>query len=794
MAAAPRSSRLPSPASTTPAPASVPSVLPSTSSTVAPTNFGITPHRPVTAFTGLARPSTASVQQARQASIQRNLHGSSAGSSSLTAASAIPTSPKKKRKSGPPRSYTDTPASVSALHDFAAVSAPTTATICLTPRMLTILLIFPAEEIENVQTTLKTAGLVFNAVVSTTGPIFEDIELAFRDHCATNNIDYVAPSLATATPSPNTMSYVLLGPRGRANGRTWVEDPKSLTRFTFTLQSLRSAPYSHTPNNLGDGLLVIAIYLHPLTACSGQPTVSPIMCFPTGALDDVYSIHNHSTSNLLLLFRMALTLATAAHMPGSGAFAMAAWQNHLLMPREMDDHVTITASSVDEGARALIVLCLWLCSRPTSVKLKELVNEQFTSPRPTIENAHLGEKGLWGLRARIEQGVGRGPRNEVVARAVKILVSDGRFWTEREGYLTLCLHPSRSPIPYRFCISKATGLIFLLHFLFIGAPLPVSPFLFYTLFDGRVIASKFDVEFLANFMSHHSLSLIKRIAGVPLDQPLYSSTSEYCEEYQYLVNIPGVDPSMISPCRSEAEHAGISDCVVSFAQLGTVDIERYPDYLATGDGFNVVVEAFGGQDRPHHVLEWFATPCQELIKAAFDRQVKAASDILRFLFFEETNPADNPWGDNHEMIELISRFVIHYLLEPGHPHDPDKVIGALIDADSTAADSILRARLFLSVTTGSTLLPITPAGFKIKCLITHDHSEEYPTLDAQGNDDFGPDVVIDFRSCFKTFSLTNNARLRHLLVSDDAEKGKDTTFGRFFHGQLLAACNSYTSS
>ncbi|KAK6966923.1 hypothetical protein R3P38DRAFT_2590038, partial [Favolaschia claudopus] len=393
-----------------------------------------------------------------------------------------------------------------------------------------------------------------------------------------------------------------------------------------------------------------------------------------------------------------------------------------------------------------------------------------------------------------EQGVGRGPRNEVVARAVKILVSDGRFWTEREGYLTLCLHPSRSPIPYRFCISKATGLIFLLHFLFIGAPLPVSPFLFYTLFDGRVIASKFDVEFLANFMSHHSLSLIKRIAGVPLDQPLYSSTSEYCEEYQYLVNIPGVDPSMISPCRSEAEHAGISDCVVSFAQLGTVDIEHYPDYLATGDGFNVVVEAFGGQDRPHHVLEWFATPCQELIKAAFDRQVKAASDILRFLFFEETNPADNPWGDNHEMIELISRFVIHYLLEPGHPHDPDKVIGALIDADSTAADSILRARLFLSVTTGSTLLPITPAGFKIKCLITHDHSEEYPTLDAQGNDDFGPDVVIDFRSCFKTFSLTNNARLRHLLVSDDAEKGKDTTFGRFFHGQLLAACNSYTSS
>ncbi|KAK6988968.1 hypothetical protein R3P38DRAFT_2803911 [Favolaschia claudopus] len=328
-------------------------------------------------------------------------------------------------------------------------------------------------------------------------------------------------------------------------------------------------------------------------------------------------------------------------MPGSGAFAMAAWQNHLLMPREMDEHVTITASSVDEGARALIVLCLWLCSRRTSVKLKELVNEQFTSPRPTIENAHLGERGLWGLRARIsaqsaylsEQGVGRGPRNEVVARAVKILVSDGRFWTEREGYLTLCLHPSRSPIPYRFCVSKATGLIFLLHFLFIGAPLPVSPFLFYTLFDGRVIASKFDVEFLANFMSHHSLSLIKRIVGVSLDQPLYSSTSEYCEEYQYLVNIPGVDPSMISPCRSEAEHAGISDCVGSFAQLGTVDIEHYPDYLATGDGFNVVVEAFGGQDRPHHVLEeGDSHSCRgPLLPAEYQIRLKFANNRFAFI-------------------------------------------------------------------------------------------------------------------------------------------------------------------
>ncbi|KAK7006600.1 hypothetical protein R3P38DRAFT_2793715 [Favolaschia claudopus] len=261
-----------------PFPAKKGTVITSTQATITP---GPTlPHRPVAAFTGLPRPATASVQQARQSSIKRNLHGSGAGSSRASAAgssrvsavSSSPTSSNKQRKSGPPRSFTDTPASIPALNDFAAVTAVTAATCHLgnhlvwyfLPKVIYCALqldnsdfndtldLSPryfwksAEEIENVQTALQTAGLVFNVDVSTTGPIFEAIELGFRDHCATNNIDYVAPTLVAAIPSPNTMSYVLPGPRGRANGRTWVEDLKSLTRFTFTLQSLRSAPYSHT--------------------------------------------------------------------------------------------------------------------------------------------------------------------------------------------------------------------------------------------------------------------------------------------------------------------------------------------------------------------------------------------------------------------------------------------------------------------------------------------------------------------------------------------------------------------
>jgi hypothetical protein len=91
---------------------------------------------------------------------------------------------------------------------------------------------------------------------------------------------------------------------------------------------------------------------------------------------------------------------------------------------------------------------------------------------------------------------------------------------------------------------KAIGLLFLLHFLFIGAPVLASPFLFYTLFDGRKTASKFDRDFLAQFITPHSLSFISKIHGVPLDKPLYDSQAQECVEYQYLLNIPEVDVSI----------------------------------------------------------------------------------------------------------------------------------------------------------------------------------------------------------------------------------------------------------
>ncbi|KAJ7917058.1 hypothetical protein B0H13DRAFT_1870591 [Mycena leptocephala] len=611
------------------------------------------------------------------------------------------------------------------------------------------------DDIENAQTALQRANLVFMVPVQTSGPIFEAVNTAFQHHCQAHNIDYVAPARSASTPvTPNSVAWVLTGREGgELNGRTWVEDPKSLTRFTFTLQALRSSPFNNTPNNLGDGPFIFIAprlrKLHaPIDGLFDLTTRSRSMFSPTDALGVASSIPFlplsvmtlNSTSfyleinvNLLssvqfpeaeamieqiitrsvrrqqwqeqatatampilrtssksvpfiagplLIAAMESTPTTSKprsflgstgpldltlqHMPGSGVYSLAAWQDHILLAREGEENVSITARSVDEGARALITFCFWLfAGRPTGLKLKEILQEQFASPQPTVDGPARNAVALFGLKVSIGAGIARGPRNEVVTEAIKILMADGHYWTERETYLTLRLHPSCASIPVRSCVLKATGLLFLLHFLFIGDQVPASPFLFYTLFDGCKMASKFDRDFLAQFITPHSLSFISKIHGIPLDKPLYDSQAQECVEYQYLLNIPEVDD----------EHDGVCGSVISFITLGSVDIQNHPDVLNVVDGSMLRLRRSVAKS----VLitfsrQWFATPCRELIMAAWDRQIKAPDDVITHLEFSQTNAENDLWGENNEIVALITRFVTHYLKLPGHPADPDQVI------------------------------------------------------------------------------------------------------------------------
>ncbi|KAJ7026246.1 hypothetical protein C8F04DRAFT_1297867 [Mycena alexandri] len=817
------------------------------------------PARPVTAFTGLPRPTTASVQEQRRASIQRNFHPTQPLASSSSSTNSSPS----RRRSGPPRQFAKPAPALASLDDFGSRAAPTmaTLTIGILPKVLDTSdhnnSLDPSpryqwkggDDLETAQNALKRANLTFTIEVPTTGPIFEFIDVGFRDHCRRSNLVFVDSS-GPVSDSPNTKPWVLLGPKGRAaGGRIWAEDPKSLTRFTFTLQALRSLPFSSTANNLGEGQFVFIaprfcnlygpidclfdpperLPDHVLThKCLGRCVLRPILaslardpeptcrpsCTPSSGIllatrppspnvymstdsddgeyfpeadnlvDQILRVdtapviglstvtENHITpvvtrsvqrrqweqeaiavivpvsttvsstvvpfvAGPLLTAAMEMTSTsckprsflgltgpmdlTLKNMPGSGAYSLAAWQRYLQDSTPIQDppvHLTITARSIDEGARVLIMHCLWLFAGQTHRSQVEGIAQRAISFPASHHRWPPSE-----------------PNGPIRPAGVNAAVPATRLLGKRSksSWLMVIIGPNARATKPSVYIPRAVQFppqasFFLLHFIFIGAPYPASPFLFSTLFDGRKIASKFDIPFLSAFVSPHSLSLMTKIHRVPLDTPLYASQSEDCVEYQYMLNIPDFDPTIISSRRSQEEHD---------------DIEPHSDFLLIADGFNAVVDPFDDHDRPHRTLEWFSIPCRPLILDAFDRRVKSAADILSHLRFMEINPENDPWGDNAHVVTLITEFFTHYLTESGHPADPD---------------------------------------------------QDYPTTDVDGRDDYGPDISVSFRSCFQTFSITNNARLQQLLLSENLVQGWDTEFGRFIHGQLLGSQGAYTEA
>ncbi|KAJ7730006.1 hypothetical protein DFH07DRAFT_781773 [Mycena maculata] len=817
---------------------------------------------------------------------------------------------KKVRLSGNPRPYST---GVATLDDFSAPSedsgpAMVLITVGILPKVFdssdyndpldpSPRYSWKNGEVEFVERRLQTANLVFSVEVNPTGPILELIDTAFVEHCSKQNINFLSPTPASANAqlfmTPNNLGWMLAGPRGRSGNRTWVEDPKCLTQFTFTVSALRASPYNNTPNYLGEGIFIFIVprlrnlfgpidclfdpptrrpdhvlthkcfarrVLHPILASlsdEASPTcgsscirtdaglVSALastsamqehidLTCPLPSIDSDDSdddVHSRKFPEVEVLIdqliaeglpplepapRSGQILTRAAHrrqwqeenarpstIPSVASFvacplllslmdsASVSVKNHMaeIHGPSTDEVLILTAASVDAGARALITYCIWLQSvrQPPGVKLKEVLQEQFPTPRPTLVGPYT-DVALFGLRVHIGPGFGKGPRAEVLARAVAIVMADALYWTDCDKYKTLHLHPSLSPVLRRSSFLKAVGLIFLLHFLHVGAPIPASPFMFSALFNGRQTACRFDLDFLTRFISRDSLAYIKKFHSTAADKPLYTSQDEDCAEYQYLLNIPGFDPSLISPTRSEEEHKGICTSIISFITFGAMDIQCRPEFLAITDGFNVAIEPFGEYDQVHHVLEWlngpqwFETPCRELIISMYDVGIKAVSDVLSRIIFSETNGESDPWNENAETIGLIRQFLTHYLTGQGHPYIPGRVLEALGIDDRDPHDPLVRVRLFMAVMMGS---PV----WALKVNVIHDWNEDFPR-----GQDFGPEAKASFQSCFKTVSITNNASLRHMLLSETPLEGFDTKFGQWFHGQALSSRESYTAA
>lgn len=115
------------------------------------------------------------------------------------------------------------------------------------------------------------------------------------------------------------------------------------------------------------------------------------------------------------------------------------------------------------------------------------------------------------------EGTGVGPRRSVVREALLVLLSDKTLWTLREGYLVPNWHATSLPIPFRTTLFRATGTLIMLHFLWIGAPCPVSPFLVLLLFDG-VKSFDTDIDFINNLISPTVSSSLTEWLSLPPNQ------------------------------------------------------------------------------------------------------------------------------------------------------------------------------------------------------------------------------------------------------------------------------------
>ncbi|KAJ7246468.1 hypothetical protein C8J57DRAFT_1241513 [Mycena rebaudengoi] len=565
----------------------------------------VMPQRPVMAFTGLPRPAV-SVAQQRRDSMHRNLPQHQPTGSDARKV-------KKARLSGPPR-FSGSASSSSAFNwdDFASPSAsssavqPSLLTVCIVPKVLNTSnhnntldpsphYFWPGlEDLEEAQQRLQVSNLVFTVTVPLTGPIFKQINTEFIHHCQTNNIDYLASATTSATgPTPNMMPWVLLGPKGRSAPR--------LRNLYDPIDSLFT-PMKRLPDYILShrcfGRRVLWPILESLDDDEDFTPSDSDVHFPEAeelidqmVIDGLPPLNNHtaqsSSSKLTPHSRDESETAVAPVPITTRAASRRQWQEEAAAEFPAGENTIapllvgpLLLSAVDRSSgESKIAPLLWevpwisqfiWCQgqgqrlsphdrcRPHGLKFKEIVQEQFTAPRPTIDSdgPHV-PFSLLSLHVQIGPGFGKGPRAEVLSRAIEILMADPHYWTDVGEYKTLRLHPSHTSFPRRSCILK-------------------------------------NLEFLSRFISPSSLAMVSTLHSTDLTDLLYTSEMPTCTEFQYLLNVPECDPTVISSSRrSQEEQDGISTSLVSFITLGSINIERHPDFLDFCDGFNVALEPSG---------------------------------------------------------------------------------------------------------------------------------------------------------------------------------------------------------
>ncbi|OSC97351.1 hypothetical protein PYCCODRAFT_1471873 [Trametes coccinea BRFM310] len=258
-----------------------------------------------------------------------------------------------------------------------------------------------------------------------------------------------------------------------------------------------------------------------------------------------------------------------------------------------------------------------------------------------------------------------------------------------------------------------------------------------------------------------------------------------------LLYAANINPRGLSAAPTAAELQGIELLLVSEMLLGDKNLAHHPDLEAFASGMSIVL-APGTTLRMIFDMEGTT---RDHLTFLYDRQLKDVADLIAHLEFKTAAKSGHAaWlsdGDSDASIDdadwdvinedLFAMRLFEYLRGIGHPNHP--YIQELVAPEAIAAaadDTLLRARAFLQMMSGSDLLPANP-DWKLKFYFHHTgnrtavHTGEPPIP-----------APLGVHACFYEATVTIDEGLRNLL-RQEREPNTDValTFDAWLHGAVL---------
>ncbi|KAI0682182.1 hypothetical protein BC835DRAFT_1311621 [Cytidiella melzeri] len=393
----------------------------------------------------------------------------------------------------------------------------------------------------------------------------------------------------------------------------------------------------------------------------------------------------------------------------------------------------------------------------------------------------------------IAAGAGDSPRNDIIREALQILLSDGSLWQSREGYMAPNWHLSSTPIPYRVILFRAAGTLLMLHLVWVGAPLPVSPFLPLLLLDGPA-SFDFDPIFLKDHISATALDGLRHWDSLRPDEVVPDgylnpvgalfmdananviiSLTIFLLMFAHKIN---QQLSVLSSYRTDAERNAVARSLLMSRTLGTTRPHLELDYAAIVQGANVPLDAHKEVTQHAFLLSDngpLATyrSFKSLLTRAYNRRVRQPSDLTSRIKFTQRRFGVPERGSNSEPV-VLDRL---HELEPFRKAFEEQLnsflntvgytpfvleIRPTLPAQYPEKDPCTRSRLLLRAATGSDLLPLQDDMEAIRFNIVH--HLPVPVVDPPPQRD-SLARAIEFHACLRYATVHMDDDLRYILAN-----------------------------